>query len=88
MNWAVKSKKERVPALFLYLFWSLAIVSNLAQYKLGGPWFGGMSGVVYDGYWAMFGLRADLTPETAYLSIKQPLYYARLVCLFVVPDMG
>jgi GlpG protein len=39
-----KKKGSRFISLFLLV---TAIVSNLAQYKLGGPAFGGMSGVVY-----------------------------------------
>jgi len=81
--------EKRKGSGFISLFILVAtIVSNLAQYKLGGPWFGVMSGVVY----ALFGyvwIKGRFDPGDG-LFIHQTTAFIMLAwfCLcFVVPGM-
>ncbi len=58
------------------IFLASAVISNLAEFMMSGPMFGGMSGVVY----ALFG----------YIwmqSIFNPLYYRRILPPAIIPFM-
>lgn len=58
---------------FLFLFLSLGLGSNLAQYYLKGPMFGGLSGVVY-GLLGVLWAKRSLDPDFPFMLPKRDLY--------------
>lgn len=66
--------ETRHNTLTLILFTVLiGTTSNLAQYWVAGPWFGGMSGVIY-GYLGYLWLRGNLDPAFN-LRLPPPILY-------------
>jgi GlpG protein len=59
----------------------LAVVSNLAQYAVGGPDFGGMSGVIY-GLFGYIWLRGKLDPRSGFY--LDPVSVGVLLAWFVI----
>ena len=58
-------EKRKGPKFFLSFILILALVSNLTQFVISGPAFGGMSGVVY-GLFGYVWVKTRLDPEMAF----------------------
>ncbi len=55
---------------FLGIVLVIAILSNFFQFWFGGPWFGGMSGVVY-GLFGFIWVKGKLEPDSGYFMPQQ-----------------
>ena len=53
------------PAFFFYFIILTGFLSNLAQYMITGPFFGGMSGVIY-AFFGFLWMQKTLNPETEF----------------------
>lgn len=80
--WLLGTRLEaRSPACLLLLLTMSAVISNLCQYYLAGPKFGGLSGVVY----ALFGycwLSGKLRPDSG-LAVDRPLAIGLVAALII-----
>ena len=85
----IEHLQGRVRLLALVL--AIAALSNLAQYRLGGPGFGGMSGVVY-GLLGYVWLRGRLDPASGLHVDRQTMIFMVIwffLCLFhIIPNVA
>lgn len=61
----LRLEKKHGPYFFLALVATIGIISNIAQYAVGGPLFGGMSGVVY-GLLGYTWIRSRIDPASGF----------------------
>jgi GlpG protein len=76
-------EKRHGAMFFLALVLSVALTSDLAQYFIAGPYFGGMSGVVY-GLFAYIWLRGKMDPLSGFMMPSQTVFLMMLwfvICL-------
>jgi GlpG protein len=63
----------------------IGIPSNLAQYMMAGPWFGGMSGVVY-GLFGYVWMKGKYSPHEGMALHPQTVFY--MIAWFVLCFTG
>lgn len=83
-------EQRRGSLRYLVLALALATLSNLAEYKFGSPYFGGISGVLY-GLFGYAWIRGRLDPESGLQLNPQAVMMLLIwffLCWFVIPGIA